>query len=98
MHWFWADWRTRTTLARRTLVVYVLSVLVTSLVGAALTYRSLQEDLESDARSKLLLAARLYGLAVFSRLAHADQVLQQLTASRGDGDDSHLQMDAESPL
>src|ERR1700730_18299987 len=99
MQRFWPDWRTRSSLARRTLLVYVLSVLVTSLLGAALTYHSLQQDLESHARARLLEAARLYGLAVFSRLTHADQVLEQLaTGSLLGADDFHPQMDAESPL
>src|SRR5581483_8121974 len=99
MQRFWPDWRTRTSLARRTLLVYVLSVLMTASLGAVLTYHFLQRDLEKDGRAKLLEAARLYGLAVFSRLTRADQALEQLAAATIQGaDDVHAQMDRESPL
>ena len=101
MQLFQPNWRPRTTLVGRTLLVYVLSVLLTCLLGAALTYVILEKDLESDGRARLLTVARLYGVAVFSRLSHADQVLEQLaTASTvsNDSNDSRPPLDAESPL
>ena len=74
-------WQTRTPLARRTLVAYVLSVLVTCSLGTALTYRSLQQNLETGAQARLREDARVYGLTVFSRLENADRVLAWLTSA-----------------
>ena len=99
MRLFWPKWRTRASVARRTLAVYVVSVLVTFLLVAAVTYDSLRQDLESDARAKLLEGARHYGLGVFSRLTHADQALEQQAATPVLGPEPfHPQMDPESPF
>src|SRR5690349_18662909 len=99
MRRFWPNWRTRASVARRTLAVYVASVLFTFVLVATVTYSSLQRDLESDAHGRLLDAARLYGLVIFSRLTHADQVLEQIAATPVRGADAlHPQVDPESPL
>jgi diguanylate cyclase len=99
MRRFWPNWRTRASVARRTLVVYVASVLVSFGLVAVVAYSSLRQDLETDARARLLDAARLYGLVVFSRLTHADQVLEQIATTPIRGPDQlHPQMDPESPL
>src|SRR5690348_3977416 len=99
MRRFWPNWRIRASVVRRTLAVYVVSVPATFLLVAAVAYGSLRQDLEADARARLLDAARLYGLVVFSRLTHADQVLEQAAASPLRGSDKfHPQMDPESPL
>jgi diguanylate cyclase (GGDEF)-like protein len=99
MRRFRPNWRTRASVARRTLAVYVASVLVTFLLGAMVMYGSLRQDLETDARARLLGVARLYGLGVFSRLTQADQVLERLAATPVLGPDRfHPQMDPESPL
>ena len=99
MRRFLPNWRTRASVARSTLAVYVVSVLVTSLLGAVVTYHSLRQDLENDTHARMLEGAKLYGLGVFSRLTHADQVLEQLATAPVSGpDQSHPQLDAESPL
>jgi diguanylate cyclase (GGDEF)-like protein len=96
---FWPNWRARASVARRTLAVYVVSVLATFLLVAAATYGSLRHELETDARARLLEGARLYGLGVFTRLTHADQVLEQLAAAPMLGPDQfHPQMTPESAL
>lgn len=96
---FWANWCIRASVARRTLAVYVVSVLVTFLLGAVVMYGSLRQDLQTDARTKLLEGARLYGLGVSSRLTHADQVLEQLATAPIPGPiQSDPQMDPESAL
>src|ERR1700760_4931786 len=78
---FWANWRTPTPLARRALVAYILSVSITCSLGAALTYRLLQQNLETDAQARLLENARIYGLTVYSRLENADRILAWWLAS-----------------
>jgi len=99
MRRFWPSWRTRASVGRRTLAVYVVSVLVTFLLGAAVTYHSLRQDLETAAHAQLLEGARHYGLEVFSRLTHADQVLEQLASARVPGPQQlRPQMDPESPF
>src|SRR5215469_8978422 len=99
MRRFWPNWRTRAGVARHTLAVYVVSVLVTFLLGAAVTYGSLRQALETDAHARLLESARLYGLGIFSRLTHADQVLERLATTPMLGPDRfHPQMGTESPL
>lgn len=99
MRRFWPNWRTRASVARRTLAVYVVSVLVTFLLVAGVTYSSLREDLETAAHAQLLEGARHYGLEVFARLTHADQVLEQLAAAPILGPDPfHSQLDPESPF
>ncbi len=96
---FQADWQTRTPLARRTLAAYALSVFVTCALGAALTYRSLQQHLEDAAQARLLENARLYGLGVFSRLENADRLLGRLTsAAIQAGAQTPAQPDPDSPL
>src|SRR5215475_5224016 len=96
---FWPNWRARASVARRTLAVYVVSVLATFLLVVAVTYGSLRQELETDAHARLLESARLYGLGVFSRLTHADQVLEQLAASPiVRPDQFHPRMDPESAL
>ena len=96
---FWPNWRARASVAGRTLAVYVVSVLVTFLLVAAVTYDSLRQDLESRAHARLLEDARLYGLGVFSRLTHADRVLEQLAMAPVLGPDQlHPKMDPESAL
>jgi diguanylate cyclase (GGDEF)-like protein len=68
--------------ARRALAAYILSVVVTCSLGATLTYRLLQQNLETDAQARLLEDARVYGLAVFSRLENADRILEWWLNSR----------------
>src|SRR5437762_2331070 len=93
------DWQTRTPLARQALVVYVLSVFVTASLGAALTYGCLRQALETGAQARLTDEARLYGLAVFSRLEEADRALAWLTTASGSGAEIlPAQPDPESPL
>ena len=99
MRRFWPNWRTRASVARRTLAVYVVTVLVTFLLGVVVTYGLLRQDLETDAHARLLGVARLYGLGVFARLTQADQVLERLATAPVLGPDQlHPQMDPESPL
>jgi diguanylate cyclase (GGDEF)-like protein len=96
---FWLNWRARASVSRRTLAVYVVSVLATFLLVAAVTYGSLRQDLETDAQARLLESARVYGLGVYSRITHADQVLERLAAApvHGPGK-SRPQLDPESAL
>jgi diguanylate cyclase len=99
MRRFWANWRTRASVARRTLAVYVASVLATFLLGATVAYHSLRQDLETGAHAQLLEGARHYGLGIFSRLTHADQVLGQLAATAIRAPDPiRPRLDPESPL
>ena len=94
----WTD-RQTSTLARRALAAYILSVLVTCSLGAALTYGLLQQNLETDAQAQLLEDARVYGLAVFSRLENADRILAWLTsASRQPAEAPATQTEPDSPL
>jgi diguanylate cyclase (GGDEF)-like protein len=97
----WGNWQTPTPLARRALAAYILSVLVTCSLGAALTYRLLQQNLETDARARLLEDARGYGLTVFARLESADRLLAwwlTTTSSQPGSDTPAAQPPPGSPL
>lgn len=72
---FWRPWQVHASLARYTLVVYVVSVLIPCFLSTALAYRWLRNGMEEDAQARLRQDAREYGLAVYSRLLEADHVL-----------------------
>src|SRR5581483_6603788 len=97
---FWSDRQTPTPLAHRALAAYILSVLVTCSLGAALTYGLIQKNLEADAHARLLENARIYGLAVFSRLENADRILTWLTSGpiQPGAEAPAIQPEPESPL
>ena len=89
----WSRWR----IARRILVVFVLSALVPTAIGAAVAYAVVRRDTEAQVRSHLLDSARTYGLMIFARLADADLMLARLAAS-GRGDSHTLAQTAFSRI
>jgi diguanylate cyclase (GGDEF)-like protein len=71
MRRFWRKWRTRGSVARRTLAVYIVSVIVTFLLGAAVAYGSLRQDLVRahtiPVTAATVLLAVLLGVALIRR-------------------------------
>jgi diguanylate cyclase (GGDEF)-like protein len=83
---------TRTPIAQRTLGVYALSTVLPALLCAVLIYTFVRQRLDADLHGRLVEDARVYGLAVSSRLLAADQLLAQEIGSRTS------QLGADAPL
>ncbi|HEY1315040.1 MAG TPA: diguanylate cyclase, partial [Steroidobacteraceae bacterium] len=78
---FPAPFGTRLRVARRTFAIFAMSAVIPTLLGAAVAYQAVRAELDSQMQKRLMQNARSYGLAVFTRLTAADQMLLQIAES-----------------